>query len=238
MLAKKIGRHTFHSYIKDFGFTARTGIELTAESSGTVTRPDSKAWSKTSLSRIAMGYEVDVTALQMVNALCVIANGGTLYQPQIIQRITSQDGLTMYRFQSKKIRRVIHEGAANKVRDALMAVVSKGGTGTRAQVDGFHVAGKTGTAYKPKSLRNQGYHTGRYVVSFMGFLPAENPRLAGIIVVDDPKNAARYGGTVAAPIFSEIASAAMPSMGIRPTVLPRRAIKNVRRKVKAPSKSF
>ena len=98
-----------------------------------------------------------------------------------------------------------------------MAVVSKGGTGTRAQVDGFHVAGKTGTAYKPKSLRNQGYHTGRYVVSFMGFLPAENPRLAGIIVVDDPQNdGPRYGGTVAAPIFSKIAAAAMPYMGIDP----------------------
>ena len=217
MLAKKIGRHTFHSYIKDFGFTRKTGVELTAESSGTVTRPDSKWWSKTSLSRIAMGYEVDVTALQMVNALCVIANGGTLFQPQIIQRITSQDGLTMYRFQPKKIRRVIHEGAANKVRDALMAVVSKGGTGTKAQVDGFHVAGKTGTAKKLKNPRNQGYHKGRYVVSFMGFLPAENPRLAGIIVVDDPKNkGSRYGGTVAAPIFSKIAAAAMPYMGIDP----------------------
>jgi cell division protein FtsI/penicillin-binding protein 2 len=162
-----------------------------------------------------MGYEVDVTALQMVNALCVIANGGTLFQPQIIQRITSQDGLTMYRFQPKKIRRVIHEGAANKVRDALMAVVSKGGTGTKAQVDGFHVAGKTGTAKKLKNPRNQGYHKGRYVVSFMGFLPAENPRLAGIIVVDDPKNkGSRYGGAVAAPIFSKIAAAAMPYMGI------------------------
>ncbi|MBT7981854.1 MAG: penicillin-binding protein 2 [Akkermansiaceae bacterium] len=217
MLAKKIGRHTFHSYIKDFGFTRRTGVELTAESSGTVTRPDSKGWSKTSLSRIAMGYEVDVTALQMVNALCVIANGGTLYQPQIIQRITSQDGLTMYRFQPKKIRRVIHEGAANKVRNALMAVVSKGGTGTKAQVDGFQVAGKTGTAKKPKDPRNQGYHDRRYVVSFMGFLPAENPRLAGIIIVDDPQNeGSRYGGTVAAPIFSKIAAAAMPYLGIDP----------------------
>ena len=98
-----------------------------------------------------------------------------------------------------------------------MAVVSKGGTGTKAQVDGFQVAGKTGTAKKPKNPRNQGYHDGRYVVSFMGFLPAENPRLAGIIVVDDPQNKGfRYGGTVAAPIFSKIAAAAMPYLGIDP----------------------
>jgi cell division protein FtsI/penicillin-binding protein 2 len=118
--------------------------------------------------------------------------------------------------------------------NALTAVVADGGTGENATVDGFVVAGKTGTARKPRAQRNKGYYHGRYVVSFMGFLPAENPRLAGIIVVDDPQNAARYGGTVAAPIFSEIASAAMPSMGIRPTALPRRMIKNVRRKVKIP----
>ena len=112
---------------------------------------------------------------------------------------------------------------------ALTAVVADGGTGENATVDGFVVAGKTGTARKLRSPRNKGYYHGRYVVSFMGFLPAENPRLVGIIVVDDPQNAARYGGTVAAPIFSEIASAAMPCMGIKATALPPRAIKSVRR---------
>jgi len=241
-IAKKLesrsGVGTFDGYIKNFGFGARTGIELTAEAAGMVTGPQDRAWSRTSLSRIAMGYEVDVTALQMASALSAIANGGNLMKPQIIQQVSSPGGEVVYQLQPKKIRRVISEQAAGMMTNALTAVVAEGGTGEKAMVDGFVVAGKTGTSRKLRNPRNQGYHPGRYVVSFMGFLPAENPRLAGIIVVDDPKNAARYGGTVAAPIFSEIASAAMPCLGIKPTVVPRRVIKNVRRKVKIPAQSF
>ena len=237
-IAKKVedrsGVGTFNDYIKNFGFGSRTGIELTAEAAGMVTGPEDRTWSRTSLSRIAMGYEVDVTALQMVSALSAIANGGNLMKPQIIQKVSLPGGEVIYQLQPKKIRRVISEQAAGMMVNALTAVVADGGTGENATVDGFVVAGKTGTARKPRAQRNKGYYHGRYVVSFMGFLPAENPRLAGIIVVDDPQNAARYGGTVAAPIFSEIASAAMPSMGIRPTALPSRMIKNVRRKVKIP----
>ena len=241
-IAKKLesrsGVGTFDGYIKDFGFGARTGIELTAEAAGMVTGPQDRTWSRTSLSRIAMGYEVDVTALQMASALSVIANGGNLMKPQIIQQVSSPGGEVVYQLQPKKVRRVISEQAAGMMTNALTAVVADGGTGEKAMVDGFVVAGKTGTSRKLRNPRNKGYYHGRYVVSFMGFLPAENPRLAGIIVVDDPKNAARYGGTVAAPIFSEIASAAMPFMGIEPTVLPRRVIKSVRRKVKIPAQRF
>ncbi len=241
-IAKKVedrsGVGTFDSYIKNFGFGSRTGIELTAEAAGLVTGPDDRAWSRTSLSRIAMGYEVDVTALQMASALSVIANGGNLMKPQIIQKVSSAEGEVIYQLQPKKIRRVISEQAAGMMVNALTAVVADGGTGQNAMVDGFVVAGKTGTAKKLRTPRNKGYYHGRYVVSFMGFLPAENPRLVGIIVVDDPKNASRYGGTVAAPIFSEIATAAMPCMGVKPTALPRRMIKNVRRKVKIPVERY
>ncbi|MCP4848422.1 MAG: penicillin-binding protein 2 [Verrucomicrobiaceae bacterium] len=241
-IAKKVedrsGVGTFDSYIKNFGFGSRTGIELTAEAAGLVTGPDDRAWSRTSLSRIAMGYEVDVTALQMASALSVIANGGNLMKPQIIQKVSSAEGEVIYQLQPKKIRRVISEQAAGMMVNALTAVVADGGTGQNAMVDGFVVAGKTGTAKKLRTPRNKGYYHGRYVVSFMGFLPAENPRLVGIIVVDDPKNASRYGGTVAAPIFSEIATAAMPCMGVKPAALPRRMIKNVRRKVKIPVERY
>ncbi len=232
-IAKKVedraGIGTFNEYIRNFGFGARTGIELTAEASGMVTGPKDRAWSRTSLSRIAMGYEVDVTALQMVSALSAIANRGKLMKPQIIQKVLSPEGELLYQLQPKQIRRVVSEEAANMLVTALTAVVADGGTGENATVDGFVVAGKTGTARKLRHPRNKGYYHGRYVVSFMGFLPAGNPRLAGIIVVDDPQNAARYGGTVAAPIFSEIASAAMPCMGIKPTALPPRVLKSVRR---------
>ena len=237
-LENKSGVGTFNGYIKDFGFGERTGIELTAEASGMVTGPQDRGWSTTSLSRIAMGYEVDVTALQMASALSAIANGGNLMKPQIIQKVYSPAGELIYQLQPKKIRRVISEEAAGMMTNALTAVVAEGGTGKNAMVEGFVVAGKTGTARKPRHQRNKGYFHGRYVVSFMGFLPAENPRLAGIIVVDDPKSPSKYGGTVAAPIFAEIASAAMPCMGIKSTELPRRVIKNVRRKIKVPATSF
>ena len=237
-LENKSGVGTFNGYIKDFGFGERTGIELTAEASGMVTGPQDRGWSTTSHSRIAMGYEVDVTALQMASALSAIANGGNLMKPQIIQKVYSPAGELIYQLQPKKIRRVISEEAAGMMTNALTAVVAEGGTGKNAMVEGFVVAGKTGTARKPRHQRNKGYFHGRYVVSFMGFLPAENPRLAGIIVVDDPKSPSKYGGTVAAPIFAEIASAAMPCMGIKSTELPRRVIKNVRRKIKVPATSF
>ena len=237
-LENKSGVGTFNGYIKDFGFGARTGIELTAEASGMVTGPQDRGWSATSLSRIAMGYEVDVTALQMVSALSAIANGGTLMKPQIIQKVYAPEGELIYQLQPKKIRRVISEEAAGMMTNALTAVVAEGGTGKNAMVEGFVVAGKTGTAKKPRHQRNKGYFHGRYVVSFMGFLPAENPQLAGIIVVDDPQSPSKYGGTVAAPIFAEIASAAMSCMGIKSTELPRRMIKNVRRKIKVPATSF
>jgi len=229
MLAKLVGRHTFYSYIKDFGFGSNTQLALTGEVSGLVVKPDTGMWSSTSLSRIAMGYEVDVTALQMVNALSAIANGGNLMKPQIVRRVTSSQNETLYQFAPRKIRRVVSESSANQVSQALMAVIAEGGTGGGAAVEGFTVAGKTGTALKPKTDRSKGYHKGRYVVSFMGFLPAENPVLAGIIVVDDPQNekSRRYGGTVAAPLFAEIAAAAMPHMGVSPTVVPRRAIRKV-----------
>ena len=227
-LAKLLGRHSFYNYIKDFGFSQKTGVELTAESSGTLTKPDTSRWSKSSLSRIAMGYEVDVTALQMVSALSVIANGGVLLKPQIIKSIQSEDGVLIRDFKAQKVRRVIHESAANMVKNAMVTVVEKGGTGTRAAVEGFMVAGKTGTALKPRNPRNLGYHSGRYVVSFMGFLPADNPKLAGIVIVDDPKGDEKlYGGTVAAPIFQKISKAAMPYLGVEPLIVHRKASRSL-----------
>ena len=110
------------------------------------------------------------------------------------------------------------------VKNALVSVVEKGGTGTRAALEGYVVAGKTGTAKKPRDPRNLGYHSSRYVVSFMGFLPADNPKLAGIIIVDDPKGDEKlYGGTVAAPVFKEIAMKAMPYLGVEPLIVHRKA---------------
>jgi len=227
MMVKELGKHTFYTYIRDFGFGAPTGIALTGEVAGLVHKPDSRFWSKTSLSRVAIGYEVDVTPLQMLNALCAVANGGNLMQPQIVSKITGASGVASYEFKPHKVRRVISEETADQMRAALLLVTGELGTGKLGSVEGYPTAGKTGTAFKPAKDRSQGYVPGHYVVSFMGFLPAENPRLAGIVVIDDPTGAgvSRYGGTVAAPVFREVAEEAMKHMGVEPSVVPRRALR-------------
>jgi cell division protein FtsI (penicillin-binding protein 3) len=169
----------------------------------------------------------------MVNALCAVANGGVLMQPQIVSKITDSCGEPSYELTPHKVRRVISEEAADHVREAMLLVTGEHGTGKLAAVDGFPTAGKTGTAFKPKKDRSKGYIPGHYIASFMGFLPAENPRLAGIVIVDDPvgkdaegNDLSRYGGSVAGPVFREIADAAMQYMGVAPSVVPRRVVRS------------
>lgn len=232
-MVKELGEHSLYSYIRDFGFGSPTGIALTGEVDGLVHKPDSRSWSKTSLSRVGIGYEVDVTPLQMLNALCAVANGGVLMQPQIVSKITDACGQPTYEQAPQKIRRVISEETADHLREAMLLVTGDEGTGKLAAVEGYPTAGKTGTARKPKKDRSMGYCEGHYVASFMGFLPAENPRLAGIVIVDDPvgkdsdgSSLSRYGGSVAAPVFREIAEEAMKYMEVQPSVVPRRAVRS------------
>ena len=227
MMTHKLGKHSFYNYIREFGFGAPTGVALTGEVSGLVHKPNSRHWSKTSLSRVSIGYEVDVTPLQMLNALCAVANGGNLMQPQVVSKIVDSYGDPTYSFKPNKLRRVISEETADALRHDMLLVTGEEGTGQKGAVEGYPTAGKTGTARKPNKDRSKGYMEGHYVVSFMGFLPAENPRIAGIIVVDDPKGegVSRYGGTVAAPVFKEIAEQAMKHMGVEPSVVPRRALR-------------
>ncbi|MGI9239546.1 MAG: penicillin-binding transpeptidase domain-containing protein, partial [Verrucomicrobiales bacterium] len=132
----------------------------------------------------------------------------------------------------RKIRRVISEDTADALREAMLLVTGDKGTGKQAAVEGFWTAGKTGTAYKPKKDRSKGYLKGRYISSFMGFLPAENPRLAGIVIIDDPKgkgadgkDLSRYGGAVAGPVFSEIAKEAMKYFEVKPSIVPHRVVR-------------
>ena len=230
MMVKEMGKHPLYKYIREFGFGSKSGIALTGEVAGLVHNPNSRHWSKTSLSRVGIGYEVDVTPLQMLNALCAVANGGNLMQPQIVSKITDVYGEASYKFKPHRVRRVISEETADQVRRDMLLVTGENGTGQEGAVEGYPTGGKTGTARKPHKDRSKGYGPG-YVVSFMGFLPAENPRLAGIVVVDDPVNELTgkkdqvYGGSVAAPVFREIAAAAMKYLGVEPSVVPRRALR-------------
>lgn len=206
-LAKQLGKNGLFDYMERFGFGERTGIRLSSESGGRIFPPS--MWSATSFSRMAIGYEVSVTPLQMANALAVIANGGELMRPYIVDSVVDAKGRVLEKRHPEVVRRVVSERAANEVRKMLIGVVGPGGTGEKGAVEGFSVAGKTGTARK-YGVKEKHYLAGRYVVSFMGFLPAEDPQLLGIVVVDDPRTGSlhRYGGTVAAPVFSRIATEA------------------------------
>lgn len=215
LVAQPLGKNGFHHYVTQFGFGQATGIELNAENAGRI-YPVSQ-WSATSFSSQTMGYEVSVTPLQMAAACCVIANGGTYRPPTIVRgtRKPERDA-KLVKAEEKALRRVLSEKAANSVRACMVEVMEKHGTGPKGNVAGYTVAGKTGTARK--HVENVGYVRGRYIASFMGFLPADDPQLLGLVVIDDPRADGRsvYGGSVAAPVFKAIAEDAVKLLGIEP----------------------
>ncbi|MDF1739425.1 MAG: penicillin-binding protein 2 [Verrucomicrobiales bacterium] len=215
LIARPLNKHIFHYYMGQFGFGSKTGIELTAEASGRVF-PVSK-WSRTSFSSQVMGYEVAVTPIQMAMACSVIANKGVYLPPTVISGTKGHDrDATLVKSDLRARRRVISEKAADQVRSCMMDAMLDSGTGANGRVAGYTVAGKTGTARK--HIENVGYVKGRYIVSFMGFLPAENPELVGLIVIDDPRVDGKevYGGSVAAPVFKAISEDAVKILNIDP----------------------
>ncbi|MEO7167213.1 MAG: penicillin-binding protein 2 [Spartobacteria bacterium] len=214
-LAVMLGEQKFYEYIRRFGFGDRTGIELPGEISGLVHAP--KTWSKISITRIPMGQEVGVTPLQMVMAMATIANGGQLVQPRIVKSIIDDQGNTITPFKTLPVRQVVSRETAAQISLALRGVVSKRGTAAEAAVPGFVIAGKTGTAQK--AAPGGGYEKNKYVVSFSGFLPADNPAFVALVVLDNahPKDPAlNYGGTVAGPIFSRVAERAAQYLDLEP----------------------
>lgn len=215
LIARPLNKDLFHHYVEQFGFGEETGIELTAESPGRLI-PVSK-WSRTSFSSQVMGYEVAVTPMQMAAAYNVIANGGLYHTPTILRGVKSDaKGAAMVKGPERPGRRVIGEKAAQQVLQCMLDTMGEHGTGTKGDLIGYSVAGKTGTTRK--HVENIGYVNGRYIASFAGFLPAQQPRLLGLIVIDDPRadGASVYGGAVAAPVFKAIAEEAVKIMGIEP----------------------
>jgi cell division protein FtsI (penicillin-binding protein 3)/stage V sporulation protein D (sporulation-specific penicillin-binding protein) len=213
-LAMGLGEQRFYGYIRGFGFGERTGIALPGEIPGLVYPPHK--WSKLSITRIPMGQEVAVTPLQTITALSAIANGGHLMMPQIVHDITDSEGREIASFPPAEIRQVVSPEAAREVTNALIGVCSPRGTAALAKVSGFVTAGKTGTAEKidPKG----GYMPGKYIVSFCGFLPADNPAFVGLVMLDDAQTqpGEDYGGLVAGPVFSRIGEKAARYMNLEP----------------------
>ncbi len=215
-LGIQLGDQRFYEYVRRFGFGERTGVALPGEAFGIIHPPH--LWSKISITRMPMGQEVGATPLQVATAMCAVANGGHLMMPQIIHDIVDDQGNTIAQYPPQEVRVVASKHATDAVRDALVEVVSPRGTAALAHVAGFKVAGKTGTAQK---LEADGHysHT-HYVVSFVGFMPAEDPAFVGLVLLDDAQvvHNQNYGGMVAAPIFSRIGEKAARYLGLKPSL--------------------
>jgi len=207
----KMGEDRLYNYITTYGFGSRTGLPLPGEVPGIV--HPVKDWSKVSVAQIPMGQGVAVTRLQMLMAMCAIANDGVLMRPMIVKRLEDRDGNTVVRYSPQAIRRTTDECSAKLTVEALKTVVSKEGTAPKAALEHYTVAGKTGTAQKVEN----GQYVHKYVASFIGFFPADNPELCISIVLDDPKEG-YYGGQVAGPIFKEIAQISANYLNIKPDI--------------------
>jgi cell division protein FtsI (penicillin-binding protein 3) len=205
-IGERLGKQRLYEAIKDFGFGVKTGIDCPGESSGLVR--DYKRWSQVAVGTISFGQGVAVTPLQNVTALSAIANKGALMRPYLAEYVIKPDGTEKRLHRPEKVRQAVTPEVAMLMTEYMKMVVSPEGTGSRAEVPGYSVAGKTGTAQKPKE-KSRGYAEGKYVSSFMGFLPASAPRLAMIVVIDEPASDRPYGGVVAAPVFRNIAKKAM-----------------------------
>jgi cell division protein FtsI/penicillin-binding protein 2 len=217
-LALMMGGDKFYEYVRRFGFGERLGIELPGEIPGLVHPP--ARWDKLTITRMPMGHAVAVTPLQITMAMAVIANGGDLMAPRIVQSVETEDGEITMKKNPIGMREVIPEKTARFVGEALVGVTEPGGTAAFARVNGFQVAGKTGTAQKVSPAG--GYAAGKYVVSFVGFMPAEDPRFVLLVMLDDAKIAPNlnYGGLVAAPVFSRIAERVARQLDLAPTMPP------------------
>ncbi|MBK9768461.1 MAG: penicillin-binding protein 2 [Chloracidobacterium sp.] len=206
----RVGKDDFYSMLQQMGFGARTGVELPAETAGIVRSPEK--WNGDSLASMSIGYEIGVTALQMASAFATIANDGVRIQPRLIKEIR-KPGQTPIAGNKAEGVRVVSVETARNLRTMLRQVVLTG-TGRRAQLNGYTSAGKTGTAWKfdPVSKR---VDSSKYISSFIGMAPADNPEIVIAVVIDEPKGGPRDGGQVAAPVFAKIAEQLLPEMNVK-----------------------
>jgi cell division protein FtsI (penicillin-binding protein 3) len=197
-IAQKLGDAKLYDYISQFGFGKKIGIDLPGESQGSLRKLSS--WSALSLASISFGHEIAVTPIQMAAAMGAIANGGKLITPHVTKAIL-KNGEVVQSFDKPASKRVISEKTSRQIIEVLKSVV-RDGTGTRAAVQGFETAGKTGTAQK-YDQDTRAYSKTDYVASFIGFAPADSPRIVVLVMIDTPKKN-YWGGVVAAPVFRDI----------------------------------
>lgn len=200
-LADRIGdRGLQYAFLRDFGFGTPTGIETTSESAGLLRRPDE--WSALSPHSLAYGYEMMVTSIQLVAAYGALANGGALLQPTLVRQVRDAEGRTVAEHRPRELRRMIDTDVASRITDVLKGVV-RSGTGDEAALRTIDIAGKTGTSRISEGGR---YGSGRYVASFVGYVPADDPQLVVLAKLTDPKTSI-YGGGAAAPVSRTVVQA-------------------------------
>ncbi len=198
-VANRIGAEAMYTTGRAFGFGTPTGIELPGEVGGLLKKP--REWSGTTLSALAYGYEVGVTPLQLVMAYAAVANHGILMKPYAVRRVVNAEQDVIAENRPLQIRRVVSEETARILTSLFEGVVDRG-TATQAKVPGLRIAGKTGTA---KVVVNGRYEPGSYTASFVGFFPADDPRVVCLVMLDKPRGGVYYGGLASAPIFKGIA---------------------------------
>jgi len=208
-IAMRLGEKGLYEYIRKFGFGQPTGIDLPGEINGIV-HPLNK-WSKISITSVPYGHEVAATTMQMLTAVSVVANGGRLVRPFMIREIKDAQNVVLKSTEPMVRQMVLEEEIAETISDILRQVVDEG-TGKSAQIKGIKVAGKTGTSQK---LEGGTYSHSKFVGSFVGFAPADNPMLAMIVMIDEPRGA-YYGGVVAAPVFQEVIEGSLRYLGYFP----------------------
>jgi cell division protein FtsI (penicillin-binding protein 3) len=210
-VGEKVGAKNLHRTLRSFGFGQKTGIDSPGETTGILSNYSS--WSNIDTGAISFGHGVSVSAIQMVTAVSALANDGILMKPYIVQQIVNQNGHPVKRFKPQKIRRAISVRTAKIVRNIMKTVITEGGTGVNAALDGYSVGGKTGTSRKLDG--NGQYSAKRHMASFIGFTPADNPEIVILVVIDEPKGK-YYGGTVAAPVFKQIAQQTLNYLNVPP----------------------
>lgn len=210
-IGEKLGEKRLYRVFKNFGFGDKTGVDLPGETSGSLR--DYRDWSGVTLYTMSFGQGISSSAVQLVTAMSAVANGGYLMKPYAVKEIKGADGGVIKENHPVIVRRVISSETARTITGILKGVVGPGGTGEKGAVEGFSVAGKTATAQKP-DFKKGGYLKNSYMASFLGYVPADDPALAVLVVIDSPKGLDYYGGTVAAPVFSEIASRSLSYLGI------------------------
>lgn len=206
-IGERIGASKFKEYFKGFGFLDKTGIELSGEATGVFYSDDN--FNEVELATSSFGQGFQITPLQMITAVCAVANDGMLVQPHIIKAYVDDDGNVLQSFETKTIRQIISKTTSAKMRTLLESVVTDGG-GRNAYISGYRVAGKTGTSEKfPRNM-------GNYIASFMGFAPANDPQIACLVLLDEPKGGQYYGGVIAAPVCAKILEETLQYMNIEP----------------------